>query len=147
MNDKKVISRKTLCVLKETVSITSQQQWAEVNPTSWRPNPPISGGQAGAKRHWASRQAHLAEGAVVSRPEALVAGLGLLPGLPQPPLQRWLLGGHVEDDRPQVGVLVGGANPVVTGVCWGAETQALENTGRIHYDGFSRVFEEHPDLK
>lgn len=68
------------------------------------------------------------------RPEALVAGLGLLPRLPQPPLQGRLLGGHVEDDRPQVGVLVGGADPVVTGVRRGAETRGLKNTGRIHYD-------------
>lgn len=80
-------------------------------------------------------------------PEALVAGLGLLPRLPQPPLQGRLLGGHVEDDRPQVGVLVGGPDPVVTGVCGGAEAQALENTGRTRYDHFSRVFEEHSNLK
>lgn len=80
-------------------------------------------------------------------PEALVAGLGLLPRLPQPPLQGRLLGGHVEDDGAQVGVLVGGADPVVTGVRGGAESQALENTGRIQYDRFSGVFEEQPDLK
>lgn len=69
-------------------------------------------------------------------PEALVAGLRLLPRLPQPPLQGRLLRGHVEDDRPQVGVLVGGADPVITGVRGGAETQALENTSRTHYDCF-----------
>lgn len=83
---------------------------------------------------WVSRWAHLAEGTVVPCPEVLVAGLGLLPCFPQPPLQGRFLGGHIEDDRPQVGVLVGGADPVVMGVCGGAETQALENTGRIHYD-------------
>lgn len=87
---------------------------------------------ASAEQHQARRKAHLAEGAVVPRPEALVMGLGLLPCLPQPPLQGRLLGVHVEDDWTQVGVLVRGADPVIMRVCRGAEAQTLENTGRTH---------------
>lgn len=60
-------------------------------------------------------------------PEALVAGLRLLARLPQPPLQRRLLGGHVEDDGAQVGVLVRGPDPVTARVRGGTETQALRN--------------------
>lgn len=61
-------------------------------------------------------------------PEALVAGLGLLARLPQPPLQRRLVGGHVEDDGAQVGVLVRGPDPVAVRVRGGTEPQALRDT-------------------
>lgn len=92
-------------------------------------------------------RAHLAEGAVVPCPEALVAGLGLLPRLPQLPLQRRLLGGHVEDDGAQVGELVRGPDPVAVRVRGGAETQPLGNTDTMRYQHRCRASEERLNLE
>jgi len=133
MNDKKVISTKTPCVFGRNGINYQGVMAGRTEPYLMQTEPPVSGG------HRAPRLAHLAEGAVVPCPEALVAGLGLLPRLPQPPLQGRLLRGHVEDHRPQVGVLVGGTDPVLAGVRGGAEMQALENTGRVRYGRFRRV--------